>query len=789
MKYDFPFLNIVRGYARLPKKNFRSLISLARLTGIGLFSLVLIFSFRISASAFILTSSATVGGSANGDDRGKNIALDSAGNIYAVGFTSQTDSGYDIWVGKYGPNFSLISSTTINGTGNTHDRNDSIDSADIAIDDNDNVYVVGTTSETSTGFDIWIGKFNSGLNIQSSITIDGPGNATDEKDSMIGGDSGTSIAVDDGFVYVSGVITDASGDLKGWMGKYDSSLVLQSSATIDGAVNLDIAINGGDLYGAGTIVPPLMDIWISKFDRDNLNLISSVTIQGQPGGENIANGIAIYDSNVYVIGSSSQLVSGTDIYIGKFDSDFNVLAPPVVSNLNNEDEGLDITIDSSGNVYAIGEIQTQTGPDEWVSWFAKYDSSLVLQSSTTGNVFNNGIAIDSLGAIYGAGDTWVSGERDNILITKYNLPTESPTLTGAVLGISSIEWNWNDDQYYEEGFRVVNSTGGSESGSLSANITSWTEENLLPSTLYNRRVVAFNAGYTSTSTAVDKYTNPAEPLFIGFSDVTSSSFTVLWNANENGEGTMYRTAVSTSTEFPNTFTGSRSINTTSETADFSGLEVNTTYYFFAMAENLDGVQTDHILLGSTATLANMPVSADPTLIAIGTTSATVSWNRNDNPENVTVYTVVLSTGVSYPNSFSGNVSVSTIPIGSVPTATLNGLNANTLYYLYIKAVNHNGISSEFTAPGSGVTLANQPDSVSPTFQSVHITSTTLFFDTNNDNPLADPLNGTDYVITFTTSSSYNDTNVGNVTKDTVETTGQPSVDIIGYNGLENSDHF
>lgn len=77
-----------------------------------------------------------------------------------------------------------------------------------------------------------------------------------------------------------------------------------------------------------------------------------------------------------------------------------------------------------------------------------------------------------------------------------------PTEFQAVL-VSDVEFdlNWTDNANNEFGFRVERSTNGitfSKLAEVAANVTSYTETNLIPSTLYFYRVMAFNnAGFSS----------------------------------------------------------------------------------------------------------------------------------------------------------------------------------------------------------------------------------------------------------------------------------------------------
>ena len=198
-----------------------------------------------------------------------------------------------------------------------------------------------------------------------------------------------------------------------------------------------------------------------------------------------------------------------------------------------------------------------------------------------------------------------------------------------------------------------------------------------------------------------------------FSSVSSSAFSVQWNANGNPLSiTTYTVQLSTAVDF-NVFAASVSFSTVpsgSPSATFSSLTGNTSYYFRVLALNSNGVASAFVNLGSTSTLAAAPASAVSTFSAVEVTSMSVSWSANGNPLSVTTYTVVLSTGASYPNSFAGNSSLSTMPAGS-PSASLTGLRDNTQYYLHVAALNHAGAASAYASLGSTVTLISPPTAV------------------------------------------------------------------------------
>ncbi|TAG94907.1 MAG: hypothetical protein EAZ09_12470 [Oscillatoriales cyanobacterium] len=158
-----------------------------------------------------LTYSTYLGGS--GEDKGNDIAVDSSGNAYVVGYTSSTDfptvspiqaanggGAKDAFVTKISANNSLAYSTYLGGSGEENGDRITVDSAG-------NAYVTGNTTSTNFptknaiqsvsggGQDAFITKINAlGSGLVDSTYLGGSGN-----------DFGSGIAVDtSGAVYVAG---------------------------------------------------------------------------------------------------------------------------------------------------------------------------------------------------------------------------------------------------------------------------------------------------------------------------------------------------------------------------------------------------------------------------------------------------------------------------------------------------------------------------------------------------------------------------------------------------------
>ncbi len=315
----------------------------------------------------------------NSWDEGRGIAVDSAGNVYVIGYEYRDDLGqsFNIWTRKYDSNGFEIWTSTYNSPNNGDDVG-----YGIAVDSSGNVYVTGAEgrNDLGQGWNIWTRKYDTnGFEIWTS-TYNSPNN---------GSDFGHGIAVDNaGNVYVIGdEYRDDLGQRNNiWTRKYDS--------------------NG-------------FEIWTSTYNSPN-------------NGDEYGKGIAVDSSgNVYVIGTEnrSDLGQSWNIWTRKYDSNgFEIWTSTYNSPNSSEDDGEDIAVDNMGNVYVTGtELRSDLGQG-WNIWTRKYDSNGYEIWTSTYNSPNNsfdcgnGIAVDSAGNVYVIGyeDRGDLGQYYNIWTSKYD---------------------------------------------------------------------------------------------------------------------------------------------------------------------------------------------------------------------------------------------------------------------------------------------------------------------------------------------------------------------------------
>src|SRR3989339_655122 len=188
----------------------------------------------------------THNGVTDGSDQGRGIAVDSSGNVYAIGNEEITGHSYNIWTRKYNSNGAEIWTRTYNGAANSTDSG-----IGIAVDDSGNVYVTGTEEVTGQSYNIWTRKYDSSGSEVWTKTYNGSANASDY---------GNGIAVDDiGNVYVTGCETVAGQNFSNtWTRKYDSNGTEVWTKTYNGNAN-------GTDVGSGITVDSSGNIYVTGY--------------------------------------------------------------------------------------------------------------------------------------------------------------------------------------------------------------------------------------------------------------------------------------------------------------------------------------------------------------------------------------------------------------------------------------------------------------------------------------------------------------------------------------------
>ncbi len=339
------------------------------------------------------------------------------------------------------------------------------DGASIAVDDAGNAYIVGRTS--SADFPV----FNA-----YSDTIQGSGDAIISKfnsygnvifSTYFGSASGTGIVLDDaGSIYICGsagvdlptvnpYIDTAQGNADGFIAKFNNSGDSLIFSTYFGGSGADYAEHievdaSGSVYLGGytgsTDLPVLnayqptyqgvsYDIFVAKFNSAGSGLIYSTYLGGT--AQDYSEGFAVDASgNAYISGGTQSTDFPTtanafqethqggyqDVFVTKLNSSGNGLVYSTYLGSTLEDYGADIAVDDNGDLYLVGETDSDNFPlvnpiqssnpgvEYWGLFVSKLNSTgtaLIYSTymASGGDEDGMGLAIDQTGAVYVIADT------------------------------------------------------------------------------------------------------------------------------------------------------------------------------------------------------------------------------------------------------------------------------------------------------------------------------------------------------------------------------------------------
>jgi len=365
-----------------------------------------------------------------GTDIGNSIGVGASSKIFVSGRTDSTGAGgTDAYLAKYDDSQTLAWQRVLGGA--STDISEALD-----FDSAGNIYFAGYTSSDGQGSDDWLfAKYNSSGTIQFQKTLGG-GNF----------DRAESVHVDssDNVFIVGRTRSAGQGNDDRLVVKYDTSGTVQwqrilGNADADRALGIS-SDSSDNIYVVGSTASTgagSTDSLLVKYD-------TSGTVQWQRvlGGASSETGNAVVvdsSDNIYISGFTSSTGTGElDLLVAKYNSSGTLQWQKALGGTGS-DQGISITVDSSDNIYLLGQTTGATGTASNKFAIAKYNSSGTIQWQRklggTGSDQGISITVDSSDNIYAIGQTDSTGAGGtDILIAK--VPND-----GSLLGTYSLDGN------------------------------------------------------------------------------------------------------------------------------------------------------------------------------------------------------------------------------------------------------------------------------------------------------------------------------------------------------------
>ncbi len=345
---------------------------------------------------------------ADDNDVTQKSVVDGSGNVYIIAYSKGTTTGYDFLTLKYNAAGDLLWSKRYNND----NFNGTDDPNDIAVDNNGNVYVVGTSNRDNTKTDAVLIKYSTNGTLlwvkRSNVLGHSFGEDADGMAVTVSPNGSSVFMAYDfkifgyqGQNYIGAhyVKYNSSGDSLG----YNGSLATEGSIANLGIT--DIAADNDNLYVSYNYDN---DIWVSKYGPGNSSLW-----QGTYDGDSLDLGVELKiapDGHCVAIGRSFKINQGFDYVILKFGRDDGALLWS--KRYNNPQASMNdfpnaLTIDNSNNVIVTGFSMSTNNDNDILTLKYSAAGALVWEKryngSANGNDQGRSVVTDNTGNVYVSG--------------------------------------------------------------------------------------------------------------------------------------------------------------------------------------------------------------------------------------------------------------------------------------------------------------------------------------------------------------------------------------------------
>lgn len=351
------------------------------------------------------------------NDRALAITVDNAGNIYLTGEATSALNGSDIVTRKYDTNGNLLWSVAKNGSANADDKG-----LGITVDNSGDVYVCGYVSNTGTGKDFAVIRYNSSGVEQYTYAKNGTAN---------GDDAANAIVSFGNRLYITGSVNNAGKGADIYITRLSSNNAnVNWSVTENGDINmddqgLDIKVQGNDVLVCGGIFNSFtkQDYFFAKYNATNggTNFVKQYDAFN---GDDFATSLVLDASNTYAIVGLAQKGTNYEYHTAKYNNAGTlswVNKHPINTNFLNVYPK--IAVDNLVNHFYVSGVKFNTSLDAGIyqitpggneSWADYHDGLAGLRD---GNV---DLSVDNLGRIYLASQVEVSPNAFEIALIRYS---------------------------------------------------------------------------------------------------------------------------------------------------------------------------------------------------------------------------------------------------------------------------------------------------------------------------------------------------------------------------------
>ena len=649
---------------------------------------------RYTANGVLDTSFGTGGTTTTefgtGDDKAKDIVLDSLGRIVVTG-ESHNGSDYDFAVARYDTNGNLDSTFSSDGK-KTIDFYSNTDVAEaIALDGEGNIVVGGYVYDNADA-DVGVVRLNADGTLDNSFNSDGKTSFGFGESNDIAWD----LAVDSNDRIIVVGETDLIGSSEdAAIFRLTGSGILDTSFGSDGATIIDQGTGLNSAYSVnidnqGKIVVAGLANNGTDFDFSLFRLNPTGTLDESftstltdfSSGTDAAIDSFI-DGNGRIVLSGHSISGGTSDFAlvrygsnGLIDSSFGNSGKTTVDFDSTDDRSYSVIGLSKGNILATGSTEDSSSKN-----FAllRLDSSGNLSSGlkTTATGLSPGTSYTFTVLAENSVGTSTSSSASNAIVPI--IPPGKPINIAAIPGNNQAEISWNSPSSNGGSAIVMYSVYSDLLGGLAATTTQTfsTITGLTNGVPHSFTVRASNISGMGESSDVSEVVTPAavpdSPENIS-GTMGDGRILLTWTApNDNGSSiTLY-----TVTSNP----GNLTTTSTSTSVVVTGLDNGTPYSFTVTATNSSGESPSS---SSSSSVTPMGIPGIPTSLSANSSasnSATVTWNEPSlNGGGVDYYTLISS---------PGSVTISS----ATTTATLTGLTNGTSYTFKVSATNVAGTST------------------------------------------------------------------------------------------------